>query len=184
MSGKTNPTAAAHQQPYYIGAARHCYIDAYVNRDYTLKHLNLTLKFGSLGIGTQASRPRNFIWEYGGASAKYAKLGGFFPKLGTFDGHTWLEDAHGLIYDYVRPDVIMVATVRSIRIWFEEPCVIYGLPKEELKEKGLVYLEASAEMQKKIQNRMNNTSSVAEIFEKCRGDPELLAEVLESNRCK
>lgn len=144
----------------------------------------MTLKFGSLGLGSQEGGTRKFIWEYGGESAKYDKLEGFFPKSGGFDGHVWLEDANGLIYDYVRPMVLTVSLVRSLNIGFNKPCAIYGISKEQLKRQGMVYLEASFEMQKEIKSHFEQTSNVDEIFSECKSDPGLISHVLELNRYK
>ena len=161
------------EETYYVGLAQNCYIDAYINQEYTLKHLNLNLKFGSLGLGNQKDGPRTFIWEYGGENANYDKLEGFFPKSGGFDGHVWLEDANGLVYDYVRPMVLTVSLVRSLKIGFNKPCAIYGVSKEQLKRQGLVYLEASTKIQKEIKSHFERTSNIDEIFPECRSDPGL-----------
>jgi hypothetical protein len=67
---------------------------------------------------------------------------------------------------------------------FKTPGAIYGVSKEELKKKGMVYLEAEPAIQEAMKKWQELSSNLKEIFAKCDDDPDVLVKILEVNRCK
>ena len=65
-----------------------CYQNAFVNKNFAFKHLNLRQVAGSVAF--------NGWWEYGGPKYDFAKF-----KQNPRDSHSWLEDDEGNIYDYI-----------------------------------------------------------------------------------
>lgn len=160
--------------PFGVLRMPNCYSDAFINQKYVLPELNLVPKAGSLGIGKD-----KVLWEFGGI--KYDDFATFVGPNGL-DGHVWLEDSKGLVYDYIRPNMTL-----PVRLWglsFGYPLEgqeIFGLSKANLSKSGLHYLEAGDAIQIEILEWCRKACNIDEIFSECKTRADV-DEILENHR--
>lgn len=129
---------------YLVSGNLNCFLDAHLN----IIHFNkdkLHIVVGSLGIG----KGNNVYYEYGGLGKEYKCIENIIPndQHSGFDAHVWLEDEKGRVYDACRFEFILISKLWGKSIDFKNPCSFIAKTKNELKEKGLVYIPFDKDIQ-------------------------------------
>jgi hypothetical protein len=121
-------------------ANNQCFLNAADNLHGCYRHYGLRQVYGSLAMGGW--------WEFGGKTWGAEKFRGW-----PANGHGWLEDCDGNIYDYVQPSWAAIAEENGRKVtWPRRGGWLEGVSKADAQKMGLTYLPANAEAQKVIKD--------------------------------
>ncbi len=116
-----------------------CFLNAFINKRNHYKDKNLKLVLGSLGL--------NGWFEYGGSDWGLTEFAlRHEPGTHIFDGHAWLEDEDGKVYDFCFDTYDAVAVVRTKK-HLKVSGLIEGVGKAKLQKQGLTYVPADKKTQ-------------------------------------
>ena len=117
-----------------------CFLNADDNLHGCYRHYGLRMVYGSLAMGGW--------WEFGGNDWGEKKF-----RDWPANGHGWLEDCDGNIYDYVQPSWAGIAETNGRKVtWPRRGGWLEGVSKEDCQRMGLTYLPASPRAQKVIKD--------------------------------
>lgn len=120
-----------------------CMLNAMNNQKRIYKDKCLKIVCGSIGIWKDS-----VAWIYG--SPDYTACRKFFTIDNDLDGHVWLEDSFGNVYDFLSHDITTWSALLEKPIGLQRAQKIEGLSKEDLKQLGLNYLPARKNIQARL----------------------------------
>jgi hypothetical protein len=108
---------------------------------------------GSFGI--RDPKTKDVWWEWGTGDIDSSAKDLLFCKFtGMKNCHFWLEDDDGNVYDIIQPYITnTVAPIHHIPLCLDSyvcRCIIMGKSKEELEQRGILYLPARPKVQKRV----------------------------------